>query len=64
MKNVAVLMEDGAFDFFLRPHPAGDLRAQESPPPGNCHPRQKKNGYAPGSARRGTGSVLGEAADA
>ena len=25
---------------------------------------KKKNGYAPGSARRGTGSVLGEAADA
>ena len=41
MKNVAVLMEDGALALFFRPHP-GDLTAQESPPPGICHPRQKK----------------------
>ena len=37
-KNVAVVTEDGTF----HPHP-GDLTAQESPPPGICHPRQKKN---------------------
>ena len=41
MKNVALLTEDGAFAPFFRPHP-GDLTAQESPPPGICHPKQKK----------------------
>ena len=40
MKNVAVLTEDGAFALFFRPTP-GDLTAQESLPPGICHPRQK-----------------------
>ena len=50
MKNVAVLTEGGAFALFLRPHP-GDLAAQESAPPGICHPRQKDanaRGSAPG----------------
>ena len=42
MKNVAVLTEDGAFALFFVPTP-GDLTAQESLPPGICHPRQKKN---------------------
>ena len=32
---------------FFGPHP-GDLTAQESPPPGICHPRQKKNVNARG----------------
>ena len=43
MKNVAVLTEDGAFALFFRPPtpPPVDLTAQESPPPGICHPRQK-----------------------
>ena len=35
-----VLMEDGAFATFFVPY-AGDFTAQESPPPGICHPRQK-----------------------
>ena len=47
MKNVAVLKGDGEFTHFFRPHP-GDLTAQESPPPGICHPRQKKNVNARG----------------
>ena len=41
MKNVAVLTEDGALPSFFVPTP-GDLTAQESPPLGICHPRQKK----------------------
>ena len=40
IKNVEVLTEDEAFALFFRPHP-GNLTAQESPPPGICHPRQK-----------------------
>ena len=43
MKNVAVFTEDGALALFFRPHPPGDLTAQESPPPEICHPRQKKS---------------------
>ena len=31
----------------------GDLTAQESPPPGICHPRQKKNANARELAREG-----------
>ena len=34
----------------------GDLTAQETPPPGICNPRQKKNAIARGSAR-GVGGV-------
>ena len=52
MKNVELLTEDGAFALFFRPH-LGDLTAQESPPPGICHPRQKKNANARGSAGGG-----------
>ena len=33
----------------------GDLTAQETPPPGICHPRQKKKANAQGSARGGGG---------
>ena len=50
MKNVAVLTKDGAFAFFFRPYPPGDLTTQASPPPGIFHPRQK-NANARGSAR-------------
>ena len=43
MKNVALLTEDGTFALFFRPRPPPpphrDLAAQESPPPGICHPR-------------------------
>ena len=53
MKNVAVLTVDGAFALFFRPHPR-DLTAQESPPRGICHPRQK-NPNARDSAQRGGG---------
>ena len=56
MKNVAVLTEDGAFALLSRPHP-GDLTAQETPPPGICHQRQKKcqcPGVSPG---RGLGAA-------
>ena len=35
------LTEDGAFALFYIPS-LGDLTAQESSPPGICHPRQKK----------------------
>ena len=53
MKNVAVFTEDGAFAlFFFVPTPR-DLSAQESPPPGICHPRKKKmlmTGGQPGGA--------------
>ena len=35
------LTEDGAFALFFIPS-SGDLTAQESPPPGICHPRQKE----------------------
>ena len=41
MKNVAVLMEDGAIPSFSF-LPQGFLPAQESPHPGICHPRPKK----------------------
>ena len=53
MKNVELLTEDWAFALFFRPH-LGDLTAQESPPPGICHPRQRKCN-ARGSARGGGG---------
>ena len=52
MKNVGVLTEDGAFALFFFPTLV-DLTAQESPPPGICHPRQKKDPNARGSAREG-----------
>ena len=55
MKNVAVLTEDGAFALFFVPTP-GDLTAQESPPPGICHPRQKKMLMPGGQPGRGLGA--------
>ena len=58
MKNVAVLTEAGHLPSFFVPTPE-DLRAQESPLPGICHPRQnQKNANARGSARGGGGGVL------
>ena len=42
MKTVAVLTEDGVFDLFFFISTPGDLTAQDSPPPGIYHPRQKK----------------------
>ena len=43
------LIEDGAFALFFIPT-SGDLTAQESPPPGICHPRQKNANALQGSA--------------
>ena len=57
MKNVAALTEDGAVPSFFVPTP-GNLTAQESPPPGICHPRQK-NANARRSARGGGGLGAG-----
>ena len=56
IKNVAVLTEDGAFALFFRPHPGG-FEAQESPPLGICHPRQKMlmPGDQPGGGGGGGG---------
>ena len=39
---------------FFVPTP-GNMTAQKSPPPGICHPRQKKNANALGSALGGGG---------
>ena len=50
MKNVAVLMEDGAFALFFRPHPGG-FDSSRVPTPGNLPSKAKKNGNAWGSAR-------------
>ena len=49
-KLVKVLMEDRAIALFFVPIPGDLTAAQESPPPGVCHPRQKKyfSGVSPG----------------
>ena len=41
---------------FFAPTP-GDLTAQESPPPGICHPRQKKKVLTPGGGGEGWAQV-------
>ena len=41
MKNVVVLMEDGAFALFFRPH-SGGFDSSRVPNQGICYPRQKK----------------------
>ena len=41
---------DGAFALLFRPHTGGFDRSRV-PTPGICHPRQKKNATARGSAR-------------
>ena len=57
MKNVAVLMEDGAFAVFFCPHPGG-FDSSRVPTLGNCHPRQKKC-QCPGVSPGGGGGGLG-----
>ena len=64
MKNVAVLMEDGAFDFFFFVPTRRGIWELKSPSPREIAIQGRKNGYAMVSARRGTGGVLGEAAGA
>ena len=55
VKNAAVLTEVRARAFALSFVPTpGDLTAQESPPPGICHPRQKKM-LMPGGQPKGGG---------
>ena len=57
MKNVAVLTEDrGHLPSFFVPTP-GDLTAQESPPPGIGHPRQKTDAKARGGGGLGAGGI-------
>ena len=46
----------GAFALFFRPYP-GELTPQESPPPGICHPRQKKKNEMPGGQQGGGGGA-------
>ena len=57
MKNVAELMEDGAFALFFCPHP-GEFDSSRVPTPGNLPSKVKKNANARRSARgaRGGGS--------
>ena len=61
MKNVVVLMEDGAFALFSRPHPGGFDSSRVSTP-GNLPSKANKNvnarGLSPGEAG---GGVLGAA---
>ena len=42
MKNVAVMMEDGAFALFFRPHPGG-FDSSKVPTPGNLPSKAKNN---------------------
>ena len=58
MKNVAVLIEEGAFALFLRPHPGG-FDSSRVPTPGNLPSKAKKmlmpggqSGGGGGGARR------------
>ena len=45
MKNVAVLLEDGAFALFFRPHP-GEFDSSKVPTPRNLPSKAKKNANA------------------
>ena len=54
MKNVAVLMEDGAFALFFRPHPWG-IWQLKSPHPREFAIQGKKYANAWGSARGAPG---------
>ena len=58
MKNVAVLIEKGAFALFLRPHPGG-FDSSRVPTPGYLPSKAKKNANARGSVRGGGGGRLG-----
>ena len=57
MKNVAVLMEDGAFAVFFCPHPGG-FDSLRVPTPGNL-PSKAKKMPVPGGQPRGRGGGLG-----
>ena len=60
MKNVVVLMEDGAFALFSRPHP-GRFDSSRVSTPGNLPSKPNKNVNAQGSARGRRAGVLGAA---
>ena len=42
LKNVAVLMEDGAFDFFFSSPPGGEFESSRVPAPGKLPSKAKK----------------------
>ena len=54
MKNVAELMEDGAFALFFCPHPGG-FDSSRVPTSGNLPSKVKKNANARRSARGARG---------
>ena len=58
MKNVAVLMKDGAFALFFRPHPRR-FDSSRVPTPRNL-PSNAKKCYCPGSALGGRSGGMGE----
>ena len=60
-ENVAVLMEDGAFALFLRPHPGG-FDSSRVPTPGNLPAKAQK--MLMGSARGWVGWAQLELTDA
>ena len=62
MKNVAVLMEDGAFALFFRPHPEG-IDSSRVPTPGNLPSKAKKMLMPRGSAQGGGGWAQVELTD-
>ena len=59
MKNVAVLMNDGAFALFFRPYPGG-FDSSRDPTPGNL-PSKTKKMVMPGGQPGGGGGWLGAA---
>ena len=58
MKNVAELMEDGAFALFFCPQPGG-FDSSRVPTSGNLPSKAKKNANARGSAREAGRGELG-----
>jgi len=59
MKNVAVLMKDGAFALFFRPHP-GRFDSSRVPNPGNLPSMAKKilmPGVNPGKGELGAAGI-------
>ena len=63
MKNVAVLMEEGAFALFFRPHPGG-FDSSRVPIPRNLPSKAKKMLMPGGQRPRGGGWVQVELTDA
>ena len=57
IKNVALLMEDGAFALFFRPHPGG-FASSKVPTPGNL-PSKAKKMLIPAGQPGGGGGVPG-----